>query len=48
MDVVLAGLNNTPSGLLLGLTLMAYSEGTHEEEELILLGWGLEIGNARS
>ena len=47
MDLVLAALNDTPSGRRLGLSLMAYSEGTFDEEELILLGLGLEIGDAR-
>ena len=48
IDVVLAGLNDTPSGSLLGLSSMAYGEGTLDEEELILLGLGLEIGDGRS
>ena len=47
MDVVLAGLNDIPSGRLLGLSLMAYGEGTLDEEELILQGLGLVIGGAR-
>ena len=41
MDVVLAGLNDTPSGRLLGLFLIAYGEGTLGEEEFILLAWVL-------
>ena len=44
----LAGLNDTPSGRLLGLSLITYGEGTLDEEELIFLGLGLEIGDARS
>ena len=47
MDVVLAALNDTPSGRRPGLSLMAYGEGTFDEEELILLDLGLEIGDAR-
>ena len=47
MDVVLAALNGTLSGRRLGLSLMAYGEGTLDEEELILLGLGLKIGDAR-
>ena len=46
MDMVLVALNDTPSGRRLGLSLMAYSEGALDEEELILLGLGLEIGGA--
>ena len=38
----------TPSGRLLGLSLMAYGEGTLDKEELISLGLDLEIGDARS
>ena len=48
IDVVLAGLNDTHSGGLLGLSLMAYVEGILEEEELVFLGLGLEIGVGRS
>ena len=47
MDVVLAGLNDTPSGCQLGPS-WAYSEGTLDEEEYILLSLGLELGDARS
>ena len=42
MDVVLAGLNDTPSGSLLGLFLIACGEGTLGEEEFILLAWVLK------
>ena len=47
MDVVLAALNDTPSGRRLRLSLMAYGQGTIDEEELILLGLGLEVGDDR-
>ena len=47
MDVVLAGLNDTPSGCLLGLS-WAYGKGIRGEEEYILLNLGLELGDARS
>ena len=48
MDVVLAGLKHTLSGRLLGLSLMACGDGILDKEECILLGLGLEIGDARS
>ena len=48
MDVVLAGLNYTSAGCLLGLSLLAYDGGTLDEEDLILLALTLEIGAARS
>ena len=47
MDVVLAGLNDTPSVCPLGFS-WAYGEGTFDEEEYILLSLGLELGDARS